>query len=81
MRIRAGLPPHVRGVNLTTQADVLAAITKERRLELALEDDRWPDLVRLGQATTVLGVAPNQTLLPIPAYDVGTAGLAQNPGY
>jgi len=27
VRIRAGLPPHVRGVNLTTQADVLAAIT------------------------------------------------------
>jgi starch-binding outer membrane protein, SusD/RagB family len=81
VRIRAGLAPHVLGVNVTTQADVLAAITKERRLELALEGDRWPDLVRLGQATTVLSITPNQTLMPIPANDVSTAGLVQNPGY
>ena len=63
------------------QADVLAAITKERRLELALEGDRWPDLVRLGLATSVLGITPNQTLFPIPANDVNTASLTQNPGY
>jgi hypothetical protein len=48
----AGLKPHVLGVNVTTQADVLGAILKERRSELALEGDRWPDLVRLGLAGT-----------------------------
>lgn len=81
VRIRAGLAPHVLGVDVTTQADVLAAITKERRLELALEGDRWPDLVRQGLATSVLGITQNQTLFPIPANDVSTAGLTQNPGY
>ena len=81
VRVRAGLAPHVLGVDVTTQDDVLAAITKERRLELALEGDRWPDLVRQGLATTVLGITQNQTLFPIPANDVSTAGLTQNPGY
>jgi hypothetical protein len=81
VRVRAGLAPHVVGVDVTSQADVLAAITKERRLELALEGDRWPDLVRQGLATSVLSITPNQTLFPIPANDVSTAGLTQNPGY
>lgn len=81
LRVRAKLAPHVLGVNVTTQADVLAAIEKERRLELALEGDRWPDLVRLGRAVAVRGIPAFRTLFPIPASDVNTAGLAQNPGY
>jgi len=81
VRIRAGLPKHTLGVEVTTQADVINAIATERRFELALEGDRWPDLVRLGTATTVLGITLNQTLFPIPANDVNTAGLTQNPGY
>lgn len=81
VRVRAGLAKHTLGVEVTTQADVINAIAKERRFELALEGDRWPDLVRLGTATTVLGITTNQTLLPIPANDVNTANLTQNPGY
>jgi len=81
VRVRAGLAKHTLGVEVTTQADVINAIAKERRFELALEGDRWPDLVRLGMATTVLGITQNKTLLPIPASDVNTAGLTQNPGY
>ena len=81
VRVRAGLAPHVLGVNVTTQADVLAAIEKERRLELALEGDRWPDLVRLGEATTVRGIPAWRTVFPIPASDVAAAGLTQNPNY
>jgi hypothetical protein len=81
VRIRAGLAPHVLGVNVTTQADVLNAIIKERRLELALEGDRWPDLVRLGLAASVRGIPAYRMLLPIPQSDVTTAGLTQNPGY
>lgn len=84
VRVRAGLAPHVYGVDVNTQADVLAAISHERRSELALEGDRWPDLVRSGQAVAVLGLAGKeyQTLYPIPASEIATApGLTQNPGY
>lgn len=84
VRVRAGLRPHVLGTNVTTQADVLAAIDKERRLELALEGDRWPDLVRQGRAVTVkaIGDRPGQALFPIPLRETTTApGLTQNPGY
>ncbi|MFL5614423.1 MAG: RagB/SusD family nutrient uptake outer membrane protein [Gemmatimonadaceae bacterium] len=81
VRVRAGLAPHVLGVNVTTQADVLTAIEKERRLELALEGDRWPDLVRLGEAAAVRGIPAWRTVFPIPASDVAAAGLTQNPNY
>ena len=72
------------GVDVATQADVMAAILKERRRELALEGDRWPDLVRLGLAVSTKGIAdrPGQALLPIPFADISTTpGLSQNPGY
>jgi hypothetical protein len=80
LRLRAGLAPDpIVGL---TQAGVLDAIARERRLEMAFEGDRWPDLVRTGQATTVLGLTAQQTLLPIPQNDIDTApGITQNPGY
>lgn len=84
VRTRAGLTPHVFGVDVTTEAEVLAAITKERRLELALEGDRWPDLVRLGQAVAVKDIADRayQVLFPIPLRDIKTSPkLEQNLGY
>ncbi|MBL7703806.1 MAG: RagB/SusD family nutrient uptake outer membrane protein [Ferruginibacter sp.] len=61
------------------------AILAERRLELAMEGDRFFDLVRTGRATTVLGplgfVAGKHELFPIPQGEVDLAGLPQNPGY
>jgi hypothetical protein len=84
VRIRAGLTKHVLGVNVLTQADVLAAIQLERRRELALEGDRWPDLVRLGLAAQVKNFTdrPGQALFPIPLREMTTTpGLIQNPGY
>ncbi|MEO7216883.1 MAG: RagB/SusD family nutrient uptake outer membrane protein [Gemmatimonadaceae bacterium] len=79
-RARAGLAPDARTGR--TQADVLASIYKERRLELAFEGDRWPDLVRRGVAASTLGIAVSQTLMPIPQGEIDTApGLTQNPGY
>ncbi|MEO5816189.1 MAG: RagB/SusD family nutrient uptake outer membrane protein [Gemmatimonadaceae bacterium] len=85
IRVRAKLAPHVLGVDVTTQADVLNAIDKERRLELALEGDRWPDLNRTGRAAAVMNLTPDRTfqlLYPIPAREVVVApGLTQNPGY
>jgi hypothetical protein len=85
LRVRAGLAPHVLGVNVIDQASVLAAIDRERRLELAFEGDRWPDLVRSDRAVAVMGLAdrPHQVLYPIPQpeRDVTTPPLEQNPGY
>jgi hypothetical protein len=83
VRVRAGLKPHVLGTDVKTQSDVLAAILKERRLELALEGDRWPDLVRLGLAGTVKTlVKPGYSLFPIPQHDINANGnLTQNDAY
>ena len=84
VRIRAGLAPHILGVDVATASAVLAAIDKERRLELAFEGDRWPDLNRLGRAAATKGFAdrPYQALMPIPIRDITTSpGLVQNPGY
>jgi hypothetical protein len=84
IRVRAKLAPHVLGIDVTTQTDVLNAIDKERRLELALEGDRWPDLNRTGRAAAVMGLTPGQTfqlLYPIPQRErVVAPALTQNPG-
>lgn len=80
LRLRAGLTADASIAR--TQADVLAAIARERRLELAFEGDRWPDLVRTGQAAAAVGTTATQTLYPIPQREIDTApGLVQNPGY
>lgn len=82
VRIRAGLAPHT--FTTQTQQAVVDAIELERRLELAFEGDRWPDLNRLGKAIAVKGIAdrPGQALLPIPLRDTRTSpNLTQNPGY
>jgi hypothetical protein len=84
VRVRAGLPKHVLGVDVTTQADVLAAIMLERRHEFAFEGDRWPDLVRAGLAGTVKDLAdPGFVLFPIPSREITTTNgsVTQNPGY
>ena len=77
---RANATPFVLGSH--TQQQVIDAIVAERRLELAFEGDRWPDLVRLGIAADVMGIDPTQTLYPIPQSEIDVApGLTQNPGY
>lgn len=83
-RVRAGLSPHTFGVDVLTQQDVLDAVWQERRLELALEGFRWPDLVRTGRAIAVVGLQtkPHQVLFPIPQQERDVApNLTQNPGY
>jgi hypothetical protein len=84
VRTRAGLARHTLGTQVTTQADVLAAIDLERRLELAMEGDRWPDLLRQNRAVAVKNFAdrPGQALFPIPLRDIRTSPkLTQNAGY
>jgi hypothetical protein len=84
IRVRAGLAA-IPATPLPTQAALLDAISNERRLELALEGDRWPDLIRTGRALAVLGIPANrafQLLYPIPAREITVSpGLTQNPGY
>jgi tetratricopeptide (TPR) repeat protein len=44
----------LHNITTTDQATLQAAILKERRLELAFENKRWLDLVRTGNAITVM---------------------------
>ncbi|HZV70370.1 MAG TPA: RagB/SusD family nutrient uptake outer membrane protein [Saprospiraceae bacterium] len=82
IRNRAGLGTN----NTVSYDDVLNAVEKERRHELAFEGHRWFDLVRTGRAVDVLGTVTNinQTLFPIPLSELLTntnPGMYQNPGY
>ncbi len=84
VRTRAGVAPYADG----SQADTRARIALERRLELSFEGHRWFDLVRTGQALTVLqklGMKPHMTLWPIPLAQVRLMNnptlFPQNPGY
>lgn len=71
----------------TTQSALRTAIWQERRVELAMENDRFPDLVRTGQAATVLASkgfkAGKNELFPIPldAMNQSNGLFVQNPGY
>lgn len=61
------------------------AIMAERRLELAGEGHRWFDLVRTGQAATVLAgkgfKAGKNEIWPIPQKDLENTVMQQNPNY
>lgn len=85
VRNRAGLA----NTTATTQANMRTAIYKERRLELAMEHDRWFDLVRTGQAQAAMAAngktfkVGTHEVFPIPnKFILEAKGLAaQNPGY
>jgi hypothetical protein len=72
-------------VGLASTPVSLAAIKAERRLELAGEGHRFFDLVRWGDAATVLasrGFKPNKNeVFPIPFRELQNTLLVQNPGY
>ncbi|MDQ6814425.1 MAG: RagB/SusD family nutrient uptake outer membrane protein, partial [Bacteroidota bacterium] len=80
VRARANLP-----ASIGTQAN----IWKERRVELAMEQDRFFDLVRQGRAGAVLRssgknfVDNKNEVWPIPQAQIDLSGgkLTQNPGY
>lgn len=83
IRVRAGLA--ALDATGMTQPQVLDAILHERRLELAMEGDRWPDLVRRGVAQAVVGFPADrafQVLYPIPLGEIDVVpNLQQNTGY
>ncbi len=70
--------------NINSSGDALKlAIWDERRLELAMEGDRFFDLVRTGQAAAkITGFVPGKhEVFPIPQHEIDVSGLSQNPGY
>jgi hypothetical protein len=85
VRNRAGLTDAVTSISKQELAD-------ERRAELAFENHRFFDLVRLGLAQDVLsafstanglGYSTTDLLLPMPQVEIGLSNglLSQNPGY
>lgn len=70
---------------LTTQAQFRTAVYLERRLELALEADRWFDIVRTNQMATVFpGIPAFRSLYPVPQVEIDNVinkGGYQNEGY
>ncbi len=90
-RARTGAPAGtLPDVTTTDQALLRAAIRQERRVELAMEHDRFFDIVRWGIAQDVLQAAgktnftnSRDVLLPIPQtqIDLSAGVLTQNPGY
>lgn len=80
VRNRAGLAD--LPTTITSQADLLNAVLQERRVELAFEGHRFWDLRRHGLAETVLTLAPERLLWPIPQAELDVnPNLTQNPGY
>ncbi|OCX54374.1 hypothetical protein BEL04_08950 [Mucilaginibacter sp. PPCGB 2223] len=85
IRARAGLAV----TTAATQSTLLAAVAQERKVELFGEyGHRWFDLLRTGQANSVLSVlkpswnATRSALFPIPdAQRQLNTSLTQNPGY
>ena len=59
------------------------AVLDERRLELAMEGERFFDLVRTGQAATKITgfVVGKHEVFPIPQTEIDISGIKQNAGY
>ncbi|HXB35251.1 MAG TPA: RagB/SusD family nutrient uptake outer membrane protein [Puia sp.] len=86
VRARAGLGPTAA----SGQTGLQTAIWNERRVELAMEHDRFWDIVRQGRAAQIM-IASGKTnfvagvneLLPIPSTEIAVSGgkLKQNLGY
>ena len=59
------------------------AIWEERKFELSMEGHRFFDLVRTGQATSIIDgfQQGKHEVFPIPQQEIDISGLTQNPGY
>jgi predicted nucleic acid-binding Zn finger protein len=84
VRENAGIPDKTLE-QLSTKEAFRTAVYKERRLELALECDRWFDIVRTKQFSTIFpGVANYRILYPIPQTEIENMNDKtgwQNDGY
>lgn len=72
-------------ITFVNQAQMRDAIKKERRVEFGMEFERFYDLVRWGDAESVLGPLGYQTknrYFPLPSAAIGgNPNLVQNPDY
>jgi starch-binding outer membrane protein, SusD/RagB family len=79
IRTRAGLPD----ITYVDQSQMRAAVKKERRFEFAMEFERFFDLVRWGDAASVLGGNGYQNkhrYYPLPTSALNAnPSLVQNP--
>jgi hypothetical protein len=83
------IPGLLPDVTITDQSLLREKIYRERRVELAMEQHRWFDLLRWGREEQVMKavgknfVAGKHELLPIPQSEVDLTGgiLVQNKGY
>jgi hypothetical protein len=74
-------------VTTTDQTALRNAIYKERQVELAMESDRYFDVIRQGRGLEVFGPkgwkAGKNEVWPVPQPEIDLSGglLTQNPGY
>lgn len=86
-RARAGNNTILPKVTTTNQAALRTAIWNERRVELAMEFDRYFDVIRQGRASAIFGArgwtANKNEVWPVPQseIDLSVGTLTQNPGY
>lgn len=87
LRARNGLTGILPDVTVTDQTALRLAIYKERQVELAMESDRYFDVVRQGRGLEVFGPkgwkANKNEVWPISQNEIDLSGgvLTQNPGY
>jgi len=85
-RARGGNNAILPDITATDQASLRTAIWEERHHELAMEFDRYFDLIRQGRAAQILGPkgwTEKYTVWPIPQneIDLSAGVLTQNPGF
>ncbi|MET4546494.1 hypothetical protein ABIE26_003821 [Pedobacter africanus] len=96
VRLRAVASTY-NSTNLNTKEAARAAIFKERKLEFGFENERWYDLVRMDQSSTIailnaylaatgnpnISVPAYRLIFPIPQteIDLSKNNLTQNPEY
>ena len=74
-------------VTTTNKEALRNAIWHERRVELAMENDRYFDVIRQGRGAALFGtkgfVAGKNEVWPVPQneIDISAGTLTQNPGY
>jgi len=86
-RARGGNPNILPDVTTNDKTQLRNAIWHERQVELAMENDRYFDVIRQGRAPQIFGPkgwkANKNEVWPIPATEIDLSGgkLTQNPGY
>jgi hypothetical protein len=86
-RARGGNPNILPDVTTTDKTALRNAIYKERQVELAMENDRYFDVIRQGRGAEVFGVkgwkANKNEVWPIPETEIEQSSglLKQNLGY